>query len=43
MINWKYIPKCIFWMLVIVAGFMVGMAVLYSMIQAVYWLFSFIG
>jgi hypothetical protein len=43
MINWKYIPKCIFWMLVIVVGFMVAMGVLYSMIQAVYWLFSFIG
>lgn len=43
MINWKYIPVCIFWSLVIVVGFAVVMGVLYSMIQAVYWLFSFIG
>lgn len=43
MINWKYIPKCIFWLLVIVIGFVVVMGLLYSMIQVVYWLFSFIG
>lgn len=43
MINWKYIPKCIFWTLVIVVGFSVVMGLLYSMIQVVYWLFSFVG
>lgn len=43
MINWSYIPKCIFWLLVIVVGFSVVMGLLYSMIQVVYWLFSFIG
>lgn len=43
MINWKYIPKCIFWLLVIVIGFVVVMGLLYNMIQVVYWLFSFIG
>lgn len=43
MINWSYIPKCIFWLLVIVVGFAAVMGLLYSMIQVVYWLFSFIG
>lgn len=43
MINWSYILKCIFWLLVIVVGFAVVMGLLYSMIQVVYWLFSFIG
>lgn len=43
MINWKYIPVCIFWLLVFVVGFAVVMGLLYSMIQVVYWLFSFIG
>lgn len=43
MINWKYIPVCIFWSLVVVVGFAAVMGLLYSMIQVVYWLFSFIG
>lgn len=43
MINWKYIPVCIFRSLVVAVGFAGVMAVLYSMIQVVYWLFSFIG
>lgn len=43
MINWSYIQKCIFWTLVVVVGFAVVMGLLYSMIQGVYWLFSFIG
>lgn len=43
MINWSYIPKCIFWTLVIVVGFAIVMGLLYSMIQIVYGLFSFIG
>lgn len=43
MINWSFIPKCIFWTLVFVVGFVVVMGLLYSMITVVYWLFSFIG
>lgn len=43
MINWDYILVCIFWSLVGVVGFMAVMGVIYSMIQAMYWLFSFIG
>lgn len=43
MINWKYIPVCIFWALAVIVGFAVIMGLLYSMIQVVYWLFSFIG
>lgn len=43
MINWRYIFVCIFWALAIVAGFALAMGLLYTMIQGVYWLFSFVG
>lgn len=43
MINWRYIPVCILWVLIAVIGFAVVMVAIYSMIQAAYWVFSFIG